>query len=149
MWWLFSTKLIDVNEMAPSRDHLHNSWDSSYDCVQATQTLNSKEIITENYQHPSNPYDNHDVICTLKYWYYCIIQDNKFNGPTWGPPGSSRAQMGPMLAPWTLLHVWGDVFIGWPHLADNGCKVSVVNFVRALGRVEFTLIVGGETCVDV
>ena len=23
--------------------------------------------------------------------------------PTWGPPGSCRAQMGPMLAPWTLL----------------------------------------------
>ena len=27
----------------------------------------------------------------------------KFIGPTWGPPGSSRPQMGPMLAPWTLL----------------------------------------------
>ena len=24
-------------------------------------------------------------------------------GPTWGPPGSCRPQMGPMLAPWTLL----------------------------------------------
>ena len=24
-------------------------------------------------------------------------------GPTWGPPGSYRPQMGPMLAPWTLL----------------------------------------------
>ena len=24
-------------------------------------------------------------------------------GPTWGPPGSSQPQMGPMLAPWTLL----------------------------------------------
>ena len=27
----------------------------------------------------------------------------KFVGPTWGPPGSCRPQMGPMLAPWTLL----------------------------------------------
>ena len=26
-----------------------------------------------------------------------------FMGPTWGPPGSCRPQMGPMLAPWTLL----------------------------------------------
>ena len=26
-------------------------------------------------------------------------------GPTWGPPGSCRPQMGPILAPWTLL--WG------------------------------------------
>ena len=27
----------------------------------------------------------------------------KFMGPTWGPPGSCRPQMGRMLAPWTLL----------------------------------------------
>ena len=27
----------------------------------------------------------------------------KFMRPTWGPPGSYRHQMGPMLAPWTLL----------------------------------------------
>ena len=32
----------------------------------------------------------------------------KFMGPTWGPPGSCRPQMGPMLAPWTLLS--GSVF---------------------------------------
>ena len=30
-------------------------------------------------------------------------QITKFMGPTWGPPGSCRPQMGPMLAPWTLL----------------------------------------------
>ena len=27
----------------------------------------------------------------------------KLMGPTWGPPGSWRPQMGPMLDPWTLL----------------------------------------------
>ena len=27
----------------------------------------------------------------------------KFMGPTWGPPGSCRPQVGPKLAPWTLL----------------------------------------------
>ena len=27
----------------------------------------------------------------------------KFMGPRWGPPGSCRPQMGPLLAPWTLL----------------------------------------------
>ena len=27
----------------------------------------------------------------------------KFMGPTWGPPGSCRPRMGPMLVPWTLL----------------------------------------------
>ena len=33
----------------------------------------------------------------------------KSMGPTWGPPGSCRAQMGPMLAPWTLLS--GDMSV--------------------------------------
>ena len=28
-------------------------------------------------------------------------------GSSWGPPGSCRSQMGPMLAPWTLL--WGNM----------------------------------------
>ena len=32
-----------------------------------------------------------------------ISQIAKFMGPTWGPPGSCRPQIGPMLAPWTLL----------------------------------------------
>ena len=41
-------------------------------------------------------------------WIGCCIsraqsQISKFMGPTWGPPGSFRPQMGPMLAPWTLL----------------------------------------------
>ena len=30
----------------------------------------------------------------------------KFLGPTWVPPGSCQPQMGPMLAPWTLLSGW-------------------------------------------
>ena len=30
-------------------------------------------------------------------------QKANFVGPTWGPPGSCRPQVGPMLAPWTLL----------------------------------------------
>ena len=32
-------------------------------------------------------------------------------GPTWGPPGTCRPQMGPMLDPWTLLS--GMVSPGW------------------------------------
>ena len=29
-----------------------------------------------------------------------------FMGPTWDPPGDDRTQVGPMLAPWTLLSGW-------------------------------------------
>ena len=38
----------------------------------------------------------------------------KFMGPTWGPPGSCRPQMGPMLAPWTLLSGWFSLTIPLP-----------------------------------
>ena len=44
----------------------------------------------------------------------CFISDRgyrnpqiaKFMEPTWGPPGYCGPQMGPMLAPWTLLSGW-------------------------------------------
>ena len=36
-------------------------------------------------------------------WRNIKAQISKFMGPTWGPPGSCRPQMGPMLAPWILL----------------------------------------------
>ena len=32
-----------------------------------------------------------------------ISQIARFMGPTWDPPGADRTQVGPMLAPWTLL----------------------------------------------
>ena len=35
-----------------------------------------------------------------------VAQIAKFMGPTWGPPGSCRPQMGPILAQWTLLSGW-------------------------------------------
>ena len=36
--------------------------------------------------------------------------DSKVHGPIWGPPGADRTQVGPVLAPWTLLSgtVWYD-----------------------------------------
>ena len=36
-------------------------------------------------------------------WNKLPTQITKFMGQTWGPPGSYRPQMGPMLAPWTLI----------------------------------------------
>ena len=41
-----------------------------------------------------------------KYWMYHLLiwnQIARFMGPTCGTPGSYRPQMGPMLAPWSLL----------------------------------------------
>ena len=65
-------------------------------------------------------------ICTykcsdMKWWEILIIlqpptaifimsQIARFMGPTWGPSGAGRTQVGPMLAPWTLL---SGVIIKW------------------------------------
>ena len=32
----------------------------------------------------------------------------RFMGPTWGPSVADRTQVGPMLAPWTLLSGWSE-----------------------------------------
>ena len=55
------------------------------------------------------------------YYVYHIISytipDNKFHGANMGPTWGRRAQMGPMLAPWTLLTgiIWVivDSYIQW------------------------------------
>ena len=39
----------------------------------------------------------------LTFWNFYTSQIARSMGPTWGPPGSWRTQVGPMLAPWTLL----------------------------------------------
>ena len=43
----------------------------------------------------------------------------RFMGPSWGPPGSCRTQMGPILAPWTLLSGNVNGIISRSHL--NKC----------------------------
>ena len=46
---------------------------------------------------------------SCQYWHgfwnvWVITLIANFTGPTWGPPGSCRPQVGPVLAPWTLLY---------------------------------------------
>ena len=48
--------------------------------------------------------------CPSSLWCKAIFRLNadytliaRFMGPTWGPSGANRTQVGPMLAPWTLL----------------------------------------------
>ena len=52
---------------------------------------------------------------------YFPSQIAKFKGPTWSPPGSCRPQMGPMLAPWTLLS-------GIPMFPFPSCSSSPLYF---------------------
>ena len=73
---------------------------------------------------------------------HCVnnpYQIARFMGPTWGPHGSCRPHMGPMLAPWTLLsgvphrnrltHIYAEVnstIIGSHNASSHGRLQSVI-----------------------
>ena len=46
----------------------------------------------------------------------------RFMGPTWGPSGADRTQVGPMLAAWTLL---SGALLGLHTLLHNLCMASI------------------------
>ena len=64
-----------------------------------------------------------------------ISQIAKFMGPTWGPLGSCRPQMGPILAPWTLLsllHFPGNYSVWSPwKLSHKEATMSPTSFIRS------------------
>ena len=87
----------------------------------------------------ANNESGYDTIYLLKIFTFSKCsretpQIAKFIGPTWGPPGSSRPQVGPMLAPWTLLSgtAWLDRerYMGclvssiWDH--SSSCVISLL-----------------------
>ena len=60
----------------------------------------------------------------------------RFMGPTWGPSGADRTQVGPMLAPWTSLSglsTWRNLDIICPVLAASCCLKNVKRRLHALG----------------
>ena len=54
-----------------------------------------------------------------------ITQIARFMGPTWGPPGSCRTQMGPMIAPWTLLLRYSD----WKVMGEEAPWTTLIHHV--------------------
>ena len=64
------------------------------ECVNRTpKTVESIIISTVAFLKPCASMSQHCVIHLIAI----------FMGPTWGPPGAARTQVGPMLATWTLL----------------------------------------------
>ena len=61
--------------------------------------------------------------------------------PTWGPSGANRAQVGPMLAPWTLLS--GNLkrlkVMSWTICSDYSEWYMIVATQRSLDRCRFTV----------
>ena len=81
-------------------------------------------------------------------WQVFIIcpQIAKFMGPTWGPPGSCRPQMDPMLAPWTLLS--GGVssqstLVHWTHRWLR--KQLILTQMKPVAMVRYIVIPGCQT----
>ena len=48
----------------------------------------------------------------------------RFIGPTWGPSGADRTQVGPMLAPWTLL---SGLLCGVEQISDNNLHFILIS----------------------
>ena len=76
-------------------------------------------------------------------------------GPTWGPSGADRAQVGPMLAPWTLVRfmgpIWGRQGPGGPHelchLRYLPCRANYgVSIMRILNKIY--LVITALHCIQ-
>ena len=89
-YWIDSGKFSHIDGLVQERrNSIANTLELSLSCTKPSIYCNSN----------------------IRYWQQRVNygeQDNttqiaKFMRPTWGPPGSSRPQMGPMLAPWSLL----------------------------------------------
>ena len=88
--------------------------------------------------HLSMTYIQH-LLQNMHVWFHCVLfcfywicvnylptstraaslaqqsQIARFMGPTWGPSGANRTQVGPMLAPWTLLSGITCTSTSWPN----------------------------------
>ena len=69
----------------------------------------------------------------------------RFMGPTWGPPGADRTQLGPMWATWTLLSGEAWKYKTRRCLSLNACchicrGVFEINNVVQLDNFHFTLL---------
>ena len=89
---LFCTHLVCLNQGL-------NQASNFFLITQCIKIYNTVYYNMLSYRQPLPVYCVHLSIVV----YQIFIQIAKFMGPTWGPPGSCRPQMGPMSAQWTLL----------------------------------------------
>ena len=68
------------------------------------------------------------IALSLNQWW--ITQIAKFMRPTWGPPGSCRPQMGPILAPWTLLSGYPDSLGNAPHMDSTSTHELILQHAQ-------------------
>ena len=83
-------------ENTPTRTYLGWYPTCSHILYNKRRGKNVREI---NWLHTMPLHGHYDIL--LIYGNSSLIA--RFMGPTWGPSGADRTQVGPMLAPWTLL----------------------------------------------
>ena len=64
-------------------------------------------------------------------WITALIA--RFMGPTWGPSGADRTQVGPMLAPWTLLSEWNLYPFQWTLVIVTLLEVAIMSTAQICG----------------
>ena len=69
----------------------------------------------------------------------------RFMGPTWGPSGADRTQVGPMLAPWTLLSevVWHMKIFKYHIVTTIGLMTAANSIATPSGRRR----IDDKTCI--
>ena len=102
----------------PRKRPVTRSFNVSLTCVWISDWVNNRET-GDLRRHRAN-----FVFIVMNYiisacWLISLIA--RFMGPTWGPSGADRTQVGPMLAPWTLLS--GMIYMQ-PHPAGS-CHLPV------------------------
>ena len=70
--------------------------------------------------------------CVLYYCQY-ISLIARFMGPTWGPPGADRTQVGPRWATWTLL---SGMSYSWALWLEHWTSISVIEIMdKSLSKI--------------
>ena len=94
----------------------------------------------------------HQYMSCWLLWHHAdrlFSQIARFMGPTWDPPGSCRPQMGPMLAPWTLLSglilflwmLWSSQWHCQPGTFQHGNSLSLFRWIYHCAVYCFIFIV--------
>ena len=101
-----------------------------------------RAMVTVSFNHKVNlPLVWIHVMATIWYgtvtWIWTLIA--RFMEPTWGPSGANRTQVGPMLAPWTLLSgeclivtKWFAAMVRWICWLHDSDVISFTEIAKVL-----------------
>ena len=93
-----------------------------------------KTILWPSYLHNGSSYTGK---MTSLYWIRALIA--RFMGPTWGPSGADRTQVGPMLAPWTLLSgsflLMAQIMLQQNYCGIHKCLHMAVFILQMSGKI--------------